>query len=97
MNGPHEDRAHQDPDKSGDPAPDNGDCRPHDGARAGNGREVMSEEDGLLCGDIIDIVAELVAGANSVRVELEYSSPQVFSIGMIRNDVEEPGSCGWNQ
>ena len=87
MHGTHEDRAHQDPDKSGYPAPDNGDCRPHDGTRTGNGREVMAEEDGLLGGDIVDIVAELVAGANSVRVELEYSSPQVFSIGMIGHNV----------
>jgi hypothetical protein len=47
----------------------------------------MAEEYGLLGGDIIDIITELVAGADSVRVEFEYLSAQEFSIGMISNNV----------
>ena len=43
MNRPHDNRTQKDPQHGRDPAPDNGDGRSDNGTGAGDGREMMSE------------------------------------------------------
>jgi hypothetical protein len=68
----HEDGADHDPEEGRHPAEEEaGEDRTDDGARAGDGGEVVAEEDGCAGGHVVDAVALELGGDQPPVVELE--------------------------
>src|SRR5699024_11430414 len=61
--------AEGDPQEGGQPAPDDGDRRTHDGSGAGHGSEVVPPQDVLIRGDVIHAVVHLVRRGGEVLVQ----------------------------
>ena len=83
----HEDGSEKNPQDCRHPAPDDTDGRAHNGACAGNGREVMAKHDPATCGHIVHTIVELRAGDIGFGVDVEDSFGQELTIGMIGQDV----------
>src|SRR5699024_4317863 len=61
--------AEGDPQECGQPAPDDGDRRTHDGSGTGHGSEVVTPQDVLIRGNVIHAVVHLVRRGGEVLVQ----------------------------
>ena len=66
----HEDRAQHDPDEGGEDAPVGGHTRADDRRSAGDGREVVAEEDLLVGRDEVTAILELMGRGQDILVVL---------------------------
>ena len=68
MDAAEEDAADQNPQGAGQPAETGGVDRAGDGARAGDGREVVAHQDGGLGGDVVNAVLQGVGRGGLVKL-----------------------------
>lgn len=89
MHGTDKNRSEHNPEKGGDPAPDDADGWSDDRAGACDGGEMVTEHDHARGGDVIDVVSQSVRGDDAFGGEFENSVPQPATVGVVGREVEE--------
>ena len=87
MHGAHHHAAHEHPQQRRHPAPDDGDGRAHDGSRAGDGGEVVSEDHLLLGRHIVDAVLHGHRGDDGLVRQAEDYPADISSVELIHHQV----------
>ncbi len=85
----NEDGADEHPQQGGQPAPKDRDGRSHDGPRAGDAGEMVTENHALLRGHIVHVVAQLPAWHNRPGIESKYLVRQPPAVGMVGDDESD--------
>ncbi len=79
-------RTDENPDKCGQPAPENGNCRTYDRADSCNRCEVMPEDDTPFGWYVVGVIFPLLRWANRFRGELEDLASELTAVCVVRND-----------
>ena len=87
----NEDGTEHHPKQRRHPAPHDGDGRTHDRARAGNGREVVPEDNRFTGRHIVHPILQPFTGAHRVGRESEYFTAQPTAIGVVGDDKADSG------
>ena len=87
-----EDGAEQDPEESRKPAPDHGEGGSDNRAGAGDGGEVVAEDNALLSGNVVLSILQLDGRDLRVGVQLEDLPGEPASVGVVGDDVENQGA-----
>ena len=94
MHRTNEDGAEHHPKQRGHPPPHDGDGRADDWARAGDGGEVVPEDDRLAGGHIVDAVLQPFTGANRIGRKPEDLATQPTAVGVVGDDEANSGQQG---
>ena len=87
----NEDGTEHHPKQRRNPAPHDGNSRSDDGPSAGDGGEVVAEDNGLAGGHVINTVLEAFAGANGIGGESEDITTQPAAVSVVGHDEPDSG------
>lgn len=91
---PYEDGSKEDPEKGGDPSPDDRKRWTYDGTRARNGREVVAKNDSFGGGNEVFVIPKSHGGDLRIGIEPKDATSEPFPIGMVGDEIENEGSEG---
>ena len=89
VDGADEDVSEPDPEKPREPAPDHGHGRPDQRPRAGDGREVVTEEDRLVGRDVVHAVVEALRGRRVLVVGLDDVLFDLLAVRPVQHHVDD--------
>ena len=93
----NEDRSENNPQQGGQPTPEYRDRRSDNRTRPRNTRKMMPEDHFLFRGHKIDIILQLPAGDDGVRVQSEDAPSEPPPIRMVRDNETEKRTQGDQQ